>query len=331
MKQQSEVNVLPAVEGVGSTNGSTAEAGSEIEHSGNGRRDTAQGLDSDTQESYHRQLFAGWYQLDSFWQGALDLIGDKDDAIRLGLDQLGHFGPRGVALVAERLVAATGGQMTRVVELGSGFGGAIRHMGRLLRAQGISPWLIGVEFVAEHCELAAAIGRTMGDTVPLILNADAMRLPFSPGEVDAVFVAGSASHFSSMGEVLAECHRVLRPGGVLVMTEEVSLRPQGGPEPGADFARLHPPEVFRATSPEQRRAQIEAAGLKIETFEQLTDWAVPLLRQRVNALKFMGKCATQMFGLDAYEQMIGTLTSAADEYERGTILPTIIVARRVEQ
>ncbi|MGA7730508.1 MAG: methyltransferase domain-containing protein, partial [Chloroflexia bacterium] len=276
-------------------------------------------------------MFGGWYRWEAFWEAALDMIGTTEDAIRLGLDQIGHFGPRGLVLVADRLVATADGPLTRIVELGSGFGGTLRHMGRHLRSKDMRPWLIGVELVPEHCEVASAIGRMMGDSEPLFLNADARRLPFSSAEIDAVFAVGSASHFSSIGEALAECRRVLRPGGVLAMTEEVSLRPEGAPRPGDAFFEHHPPDVFQMASPEQRRAELEAAGLKIEAFEPLADWAVPLLRQRVNALRFMGKCATEMFGPAAYEDMIGSLTSAADEYARGAIQPTLIVARRVQQ
>jgi hypothetical protein len=36
-----------------------------------------------------------------------------------------------------------------------------------------------------------------------------------------------------------------------------------------------------------------------------------------------------MFGADAYARMTGTLASAADEYERGSIEPILVVARRV--
>lgn len=292
------------------------------------RDGSMQRIDIENQATYHRQMFAGWYRWDAFWEAAVDLIGDRDDAIRLGLDQLGHFGPRGVALIADRLVAAADGELTKVVELGSGFGGALRHMGRQLGSLGMRPWLIGVELVPEHCELAAAIGRMMGDRDPLILNADARCLPFAAGDIDAIFAAGSASHLLSVGDVLAECYRVLRPGGILVMTEEVSLRPQGASRPGDAFLGYHPPEVFHEASSEQRRAELEGAGLEIEAFEPLADWAVPLLRQRVNMLRFMGKCAIQMFGPDSYEQILGTLTSAADEYERGTVLPTLIIVRR---
>jgi hypothetical protein len=45
----------------------------------------------------------------------------------------------------------------------------------------------------------------------------------------------------------------------------------------------------------------------------------------------LGDCAVRMFGADAHQEMIGTLSSAADEFERGSILPVLIVARRPHQ
>jgi SAM-dependent methyltransferase len=289
-----------------------------------------QAAEIQSQKAYHLQMFASLYQWDTFWGATLDLIGDENAAVQLAIDQLGHFGPNGVAMVAERLVKSSAIPLRRVVELGSGFGGALRHMGRELRARNASPSLIGVEFVAGHCNMAAEIGRTIKDNNPLIIQADVRCLPLASASVDAVFAAGSLSHFSQMEEVLAECHRVLLPGGVLVFLDEVSLRLEGTPEPGEAFLQRHPPEVFHATTPQQRRVQVERAGLTIEAFEPLLDWAVSLLRQRVRVMRFLGHCAIRMYGAEPCERIIGTLTSAADEYERGTIQPALVVARRLE-
>jgi SAM-dependent methyltransferase len=282
-----------------------------------------------SQATYHRQLFGSVYAWDVLWKQAIDMVGDAESAVGLGLDQLGHFGPRGVEIVAERLVAAADGPITRVVELGSGVGGALRQFARELKSRGMHPRLIGIELVPEHCALSPLIGRTMADdSDPLYLNADVRCLPLKSASVDAVFAAGSASHFSSLGVVLTECARVLRAGGVLVMTEEVSLRAQDAPGLGEDFLREYPADVFYGASIDQRRAQFAAAGLTIEAFEPLTEWAEPLLRQRVGILQFMEHCAIRMFGAAPYERITGSLTAAADEYERGSIQPTLVVARR---
>ena len=280
----------------------------------------------ESQAVYHRQLFAKLYEWDSVWKSAVDFLGNEQAARQIGLDQLGHFGPRGVALVAERLRAAADGPLQRIVELGSGFGGVLRQLRRELAGSDAAPALIGVELVPQHCEIAAAITRTMGDD-SLVVRADAGRLPFAPESIDAAVAVGSAGHFP-MQDALIECARVLRPGGTLVMTEEVSLRPRGAPPPGKAFVDHHPSDVFYGSSPEQRRAELETASLAIETFDSLADWALPLLRQRVQMLRFMEHCANEVFGSDGAQRIIGTLASAADEYERGSLQPTLIVARR---
>ncbi len=131
-----------------------------------------------------------------------------------------------------------------------------------------------------------------------------------------------------MGRTLAECGRVLRPGGVLALTEEVSLRPLGAPVPTGVFARYHPPEVFHTASPDERRVELATAGLKVLAFKSLVSWALPLLRQRVQAMGLLGHCAELVFGAGPYDRLVETLDSAANEYERGSIQPTLIVAQR---
>ncbi len=280
------------------------------------------------QAIYHAQLFTELSCWDEVWNAAIDVIGDHESAVALGLDQLGLFGPRGVSLVMERIIAnRVRDQLSWIVELGSGFGGAVRHTERDLQSRGLHPRLIGVEIVWRHCEVARTIGRALGYDAPFIVQADAGCLPIRSTSIDAVFAAGSASHFSSMGDVVRECHRILRPGGVFVMIEEASLRPHGAPPFSEAFLAHHP--YLRTATPEERRSQIETAGLRVVEFESLAVWAEALLHQRAQAMRFLGGCAHRVYGADASERIIGTLTSAAHEYGRGGIQPMLIVARRV--
>jgi SAM-dependent methyltransferase len=278
------------------------------------------------QATYHSALFAGLSQWDDVWKVAIDLIGHPETALGLGLDQLGLFGPRGVSLVIDQIVQAADGRLRHVVELGSGFGGALRQAGRELRARGFQPRLTGVELVGQHCELSRIIGRALDDVGLSVVQADARHLPMQAGSVDAIFASGSASHFDSMAAVLAESYRVLRPGGVVVMTEEVSLQPEDVPGPGDAFVMHHP--FVRPATPERRRSEFEAAGLTIGAWRSLTDWAAPLLRQRVQMLRLLSDCAAKMYGPDEYARIVDTLTSASVEYERGSVQPVLVVARR---
>jgi SAM-dependent methyltransferase len=286
-----------------------------------------QAAEIESQAAYHRQLYAALYNWDATQQAARPFLGDESMLLRLGIDQLGHFGPRGVTLIAERLVATADRPLSCVIELGSGLGGTLRGLGNELAAREMTPQLFGVELVQEHCEVAVEIGRRAGQDQAMVVNADAQQLPFRSNSADAIFAVGSASHFA-MAPVLVECQRVLRPGGVLAMTEEVSLRPSGSPAPSATFMEHHPSDVFKAASEEERRQDLAAVGLDIEIFESLVEWALPLLRYRVQMLQFMSHCATDVFGAEASGRIIGTLKSAADEYERGSLKPMLIVARR---
>lgn len=284
--------------------------------------------DSEFQAGFHNALFARLYEWDEVWRAALEMAGDVAGANRLALDQLGHFGPFGVELIAEQLTTHMDGAMRHVLELGSGFGGSLRHMQRLLSARDLHPLLSGIELVGAHCALARTIGQTTSQSGVSFIRADVAELPIRSAAVDAIFCAGSASHFSAMHTTLSECARVLRLGGILVMTEEVSLRPSGAPVPAAAFERHHPSNVFHAASPEERRAQFAAAGLTVLAFTSITPWALPLLRQRVKALRLLGACAQMVFGAGAAERLVDTLDTAATEYERASILPALIVARR---
>lgn len=58
-----------------------------------------------------------------------------------------------------------------------------------------------------------------------LVTGDAERLPFKPGVFDVVFCKGSLHHTRDHVGFLANCREVLRPGGVLVMSEPCNDNP----------------------------------------------------------------------------------------------------------
>ncbi|MEO8476662.1 MAG: methyltransferase domain-containing protein [Actinomycetota bacterium] len=71
------------------------------------------------------------------------------------------------------------------------------------------------------------------------VNADATRLPFRDGSFDGLISVEAAFHFPSRDRFFAEARRVLRPGGVLTMSDIATQRyPRGPREMVAAFSQL---------------------------------------------------------------------------------------------
>lgn len=66
---------------------------------------------------------------------------------------------------------------------------------------------------------AEKLARRPGAGCVRLLEADGLRLPFPDGVFDATTVAFGIRNFRDMGAGISEIHRVLRPGGCLVVLE----------------------------------------------------------------------------------------------------------------
>jgi SAM-dependent methyltransferase len=285
-----------------------------------------QSSEASRQRAYHQDLFGRLQDWDRAAAAIRDFSGNLNVQGVLGLDQMGHFGPSGCDLVAQRLARISPDGL--ICELGSGFGGVARYLAAKLQDLDVkTAGMFGIEIVHEHCSLADRIGRSMNDLRVVSICADVHRLPLGDACVDAIVIAGSAPHFRHMDQVLREAHRVLRPLGALILMEEVSLKAAEASVSPAFLAR-HPPGVFHMSTWQGRQASLSHAGFSIVEGLNLTSWAIDLLEQRQRALRLFAGTAVGILGATEVDLIGETLLVARQEILRGAIVPMLIEARR---
>ena len=98
--------------------------------------------------------------------------------------------------------------------------------------------------------------------------AKAEALPFEDASFDLVTCRIAPHHFDSIPQFLAEVHRVLKPGALAAMVDNVVPAGSVGDYINA-FERLRDPSHLRAWTFDEWRDALEAAGFLIEHEEQL--------------------------------------------------------------
>jgi ubiquinone/menaquinone biosynthesis C-methylase UbiE len=105
-----------------------------------------------------------------------------------------------------------------VLEVGSGRGGGAAFIARSLGPKTI----VALDFSSAATVLARR--RHQQDGSPEYVQGDAEHLFFAAGSFDVVLNVESAHCYGSIPRFLAEVHRVLRPGGELLLADFVSKR-----------------------------------------------------------------------------------------------------------
>jgi tocopherol O-methyltransferase len=171
---------------------------------------------------------------------AADIVEDKElkDKIAVFYDQssplwediwgehmhMGHYGPAGdekktdaqaqIDMVDRLLEWGQVTSPTRVLDVGCGVGGSSRHIARKYpgaRVTGVTLSPVQCAHAKERSERAGLSDRTNFEV------ADALNLPFEDNTFDLLWSMESGEHMPNKEKWLAECQRVLKPGGRMLM------------------------------------------------------------------------------------------------------------------
>jgi ubiquinone/menaquinone biosynthesis C-methylase UbiE len=131
------------------------------------------------------------------------------------------FGPSHRVLI-RRIRAVVGDRPCRVLDVGCGTGQFAARVKRALPHARV--W--GVDLVADMLEKGRPRWRHhAGEVLPV--QGDSERLPFASGSFDFVTCANSFHHYPRQDRAVAEMHRVLRPGGRLLIIDGYRDAPWG--------------------------------------------------------------------------------------------------------
>jgi demethylmenaquinone methyltransferase/2-methoxy-6-polyprenyl-1,4-benzoquinol methylase len=159
----------------------------------------------------------------------------------------------------------------KVLEIGFGTGHSLVSL-----AQSVGP--TGKVYGLDLSERMLDVSRDnlhkagLAERVELICG-DAVRLPFPPDSLDAIFMSFTLELFDTpeIPKVLAECQRVLRPRGRMVVVGVSKEGESGVTLHAFEWSHRHFPNLVDCR-PIFVRQSLEAAGFRIESAERQMMW-----------------------------------------------------------
>jgi SAM-dependent methyltransferase len=139
--------------------------------------------------------------------------------LNLGLWE-GPGDPEEAPAAARRLVATIAAELPKhadVLDVGNGLG----VQDPLIAQVAETRRLVALNITESQLRAGRA---AIAEANALPINGDAVRIPLRDGSVDGVISVEAAFHFSSRAAFFREARRVLRPGGVLTMSDVPAQR-----------------------------------------------------------------------------------------------------------
>ncbi len=159
----------------------------------------------------------------------------------------------------------------QVLEIGFGTGHCLMALAKAVRPDGK---VFGIDISDEMLAIARALLEKEGlaDRVELTCG-DAETMPYADESLDAVFTSFTLELFDTpeIPKVLAECNRVLKPGGRLVVVAMSKQGKQGVIMKAYEWTHKHFPNLMDCRPIYVRRA-VEAAGLDVQEVDIKSMW-----------------------------------------------------------
>ncbi len=194
------------------------------------------------------------------------------------LAPIDHFHGRGVVATGELAALLKPQPGERVLDIGSGIGGPARWI-----AAKCGCHVTGVDLTPEFCEAARVLnaGCGMADRVTII-EGSALDLPLPDASFDRAYSQNVVMNIADKPRFYREAFRVLRPGGVLALSNQC-VGTAGEPYFPVPWAAT--PETSFLATPEETHADLLVAGFEIVSFRDTTDGLLPAVNRHRERLE----------------------------------------------
>ncbi len=201
---------------------------------------------------------------------ALEAVGkDPNNITYSDLSEVDQFHVGGEAATQEMAQIAGLHEGQTVLDVGGGLGGPARILASEFECK-----VTVLDLTEEFCRVGEALTERVGLRDQVIFKVgNALDMPFAAESFDAAWTQHSTMNIEDKEQLYAEIHRVLRPGGRLVMHEIMSgpQQPVQFPVPWAEAE-----EISFLRSPEEVRSLLAQTGFHevgwVDVTNQALDW-----------------------------------------------------------
>jgi ubiquinone/menaquinone biosynthesis C-methylase UbiE len=204
-----------------------------------------------------------------------------------------HFGGlEAVDILAEK---AGIGSPSRVLDVCSGMGGPARYLAHRLGCR-----VTGLELTKSRHEGAVRLTALVGlDHLVDFRLGNALDMPFADATFDVVIGQEAFAHVPDKPRLIAECARVVRPGGTIAFTDILRREALSA----AEFARLRRAMTFQSLeSLEGYGELLTDCGCAVIAREDLSAWWSEVLKRRLEMYRSLEDTTVAKFGTAHFQK-----------------------------